>query len=131
MGAVAYVLLLGHFPYEPRQATPLLMKKAIADGHTAPTFEPCRDSAPLSEAARAFLEALLRRDPAIRLDANQALSTPYIRQCAQPPSVEATLGTVRPALLRMMRIGACSQQTLSDQKVDASTPVSIASVSTC
>lgn len=136
MGVVAYVLLLGRFPYEPRQATPPMMKQAIADGQTPPTFQPCRDSAPLSEVARAFLQSLLRRDPARRVDAKRALTKPYITNSSaaqsplEPALAERTLGSLRPALRRAMRIGACSRQPLSEEpKAGASTPMSTASTS--
>lgn len=92
VGVTAYLVLYGAFPYQGK--TSYDMRKAIRDGTEQPSFQ--RASAGLaavSEGARAFCEALLRRDPKDRPCANNAVSLEFLGKTTAKdlPSLRPTL----------------------------------------
>jgi serine/threonine protein kinase len=85
-GVLIYTALFGAFPYTPKKFTEPAMLKAIAEG-TPPSFCPtaAKDDASIgsntlfrSNEAVGLVEALLRRDPRIRLSAEEALQEPWM-----------------------------------------------------
>lgn len=114
-GAMAYVMLLGHFPYHPHDFAAANVKVAIAQGSPLPSFEPCGalradphllqpfghvrrtgagGCARISPTATSFLRSLLQRDPCRRVDAQGALRDPFLTCTAQglrePPCLRDT-----------------------------------------
>mmetsp|Transcript_21059 Transcript_21059/g.33592 ORF Transcript_21059/g.33592 Transcript_21059/m.33592 type:complete len:452 (+) Transcript_21059:49-1404(+) len=99
LGAMAFLMLYGHYPYMPPQTEgdcsrtpkdeklkeiqkPLskgeLLRRIIAKGTPEPQFKPIKDLPKPSELGRKFVETLLVRNPALR---------PSVSECLQIPSI--------------------------------------------
>lgn len=82
-GVVAYVLLLGQFPYTPKVRSSQGMQNAILRGTPPPTFTPkvslpdlaCRASGGATD----FLREVFDRVPRSRIDAQKALQSPWLQ----------------------------------------------------
>lgn len=113
LGVIAYVLMLGQFPYQPTENTGKGMKAIISAGDPAPTFEPkvnsragrSNGSTVVSPDARRFLRALLSRDPARRPAATEALQHAWLQSPA------AGNQSLREMLLAAKRAGAFDTRT--------------------
>lgn len=109
LGVIAYVILLGQFPYQPIETSAKAMKAAIVAGVPAPTFKPrasldiggqCR----LSPNARDFLHATLDRNKAARPSAAAALSLPWLSDSEK--NDQWSMPSLRPMLYAAKRAGA-------------------------
>lgn len=98
LGVIAYVLLFGTWPYVPAELTGAAMKEAIRSG-APPRFRGRAGLADISSVCTAFVQALLRRRPADRLSAAQALKhrsfTAPWRQAAEAPCLRKTLNAAK------------------------------------
>jgi len=86
-GVIAYVMLLGQFPYRPLDRTSKGMKSAILSGIPEPPFRPkaqLQRYVPVSPGATCFLRLLLCRDPSARPTAERALRIAWLRIAATP-----------------------------------------------
>lgn len=100
MGASAYLMLYGDFPYMPEEWVPEAMRALIISGNPPPSYRPFDPSLPLpSMAAESFVRMLLVRSPAQRCSAETALDTPFIKD----PSSHAAGAPVAPAISRRGR----------------------------
>lgn len=77
LGVCLYSLVIGQFPYVPEMPSSNLMKAAIVSGATAPSFQCEAQGVELSEQLLGLLRGLLRRDPAGRPTAAEALQHPW------------------------------------------------------
>jgi len=85
LGATAYVLLYGDFPYGTVDASSKAMKVAVIMGEPAPQFTRTLGMGSPSELAESFVATLLERNPAKRCTAAQALQLPFLcRQVLAP-----------------------------------------------
>jgi serine/threonine protein kinase len=87
-GVTAYVLMFGHFPYQPTVKTAKALREVIAEGTTMPSFQP---SPPLSRfqvgsAATTFVQRLLFRETFGRYTPQKALEDDWL-------SVSVALGS--------------------------------------
>lgn len=87
-GVTAYVLLFGHFPYQPTVKTAKALREVIAEGTILPSFQPSR---PLSRfqvgsAATTFVQRLLFRETFGRYTPQKALEDDWL-------SVSVALGS--------------------------------------
>lgn len=112
VAVIAYVLLLGVFPYMPKEQSSKGMKQAILDGHPAPRFEPgVRNFKELmpSDNAVTFCRALLNRDPERRPNSREALDMHYMLQAADDETVApfpGNLQSIRPMIHAAKKVGA-------------------------
>mmetsp|Transcript_19227 Transcript_19227/g.57778 ORF Transcript_19227/g.57778 Transcript_19227/m.57778 type:complete len:450 (-) Transcript_19227:149-1498(-) len=106
VGVIMYVVMLGHFPYQPAEATPKAMKAAILSGFPEPTFVAKKSTfcSPLSPDAMDILHTLLTRDAAQRPKAAEVLTMDWL----QPGMVfdDEYSGSLRPCLAAAKRAGA-------------------------
>lgn len=136
MGCIAYVLLVGEFPYQPMECNSKAMKALILSGDPAPRFEPSpnlRDKlengstasvAELMARARNFLQSLLCRDPSRRPTAAEALENNWL---CQDGSVDAPGSTklggrinLRPVFEASLRVGAFDTRKISNDAASGS-----------
>lgn len=111
---VVYVLLLGTFPYLPKQQSSKHMKQAILEGKTEPSFQPvqtARTAVPgsgvRSDDAIDFIKTLLARDPQVRPSAEDALSMKWMSSAMQACHVPGQeLPSLRPTLHSARKCGA-------------------------
>mmetsp|Transcript_45620 Transcript_45620/g.109259 ORF Transcript_45620/g.109259 Transcript_45620/m.109259 type:complete len:471 (+) Transcript_45620:42-1454(+) len=111
LGVIAYVLLLGQFPYQPIETNAKAMKAAILAGVPAPSFRPRASldvgggGSRLSAPALAFLHSTLNRNKAARPTAAGALKLPWL---AEPVNCDAqwSAPSLRPMLYAAKRAGA-------------------------
>lgn len=73
LGVVVYALVIGQFPYVPEKPQPKFMKAAVVSGVPEPSFSCVAKDVELSQQVLDLLEGLLRRDPAERPRAAEAL----------------------------------------------------------
>lgn len=120
-GVIAYTLLLGVFPYMPKEHSSTGMKFAIIRDHPAPTFRPAKycKSAEVctSNAATSLLHMLLQRQPFERASAKAALASAFFT--AQAEGCEGQKDNLRPMLRSAKHIGLFdlpgqSEETLCD-----------------
>lgn len=125
-GVIAYLLLLGHFPYQPAEKTSAGMQAAILKDAPPPSFAPAvgRNGATLpsiSDPALDFLRRVLTRDPELRPDAAELLLHPYAKEAAQHPADPSQ--DFRPAFQMALRAGAFDlrkiESTTGQQSMDA------------
>lgn len=76
LGAAAYVMLYGKFPYEPEVRSTQNMKKVIGRGYPAPEYNQIQGYPQPSKLAERIVRALLVRCPSKREEAERALSSP-------------------------------------------------------
>lgn len=76
LGATAYVMLYGRFPYEPEVRTTANMKRVVARGLPAPQYKPIDAYPQPSTLAERIVRAFLIRNPTKRENAGRALETP-------------------------------------------------------
>eukprot|EP00928_Gymnodinium_smaydae_P087003 TRINITY_DN71369_c0_g1_i1.p1 TRINITY_DN71369_c0_g1~~TRINITY_DN71369_c0_g1_i1.p1 ORF type:complete len:439 (-),score=41.14 TRINITY_DN71369_c0_g1_i1:191-1507(-) len=107
-GAVAYLMLFGRFPYDPKVRSPSEMKRAIILNHPKPVFE--------NHERGNFTKALLERSKTRRCSAHEALQMRLLKpqsQCALKPKCEAAL--VRAATREFnARVDPILQRNLDD-----------------
>mmetsp|Transcript_34160 Transcript_34160/g.88836 ORF Transcript_34160/g.88836 Transcript_34160/m.88836 type:complete len:476 (+) Transcript_34160:151-1578(+) len=89
LGATAFLMIHGDFPYVPKEATAPAMKKCIVQGRPEIHFvrgpeESTFFSRPFVDRATPFLQALLQRAPATRKTADEALALPFLAVTADP-----------------------------------------------
>jgi len=115
MGVVAYVLLLGKFPYTPAKSNSHAMKAAVLAGTPSPDFEPQEGLPPVSSFAKQCLRSVLIRDPKMRPCAMDTLAT-FSNLAEETSSEAAQWGTtsLRPMLHAAKRVGAFSVPKLED-----------------
>jgi len=109
-GVIAYVLLLGSFPYQPVDRTAKAMKEAIETGLPKPSFTPAVDTdvagnKPITDFASDFLQFVLLRDPAERPSAGNALKHSWFT-CAPLYRLKKKYPSLRPMLYAAKRNGA-------------------------
>jgi len=114
LGVLAYVLLLGQFPFQPFESTAKAMKAAILAGHPTPTFRPkagldAGGRLRISNNATGFLKSVLCRDPSTRLTARAALKHPWIGSVPDPEEP-----SLRPMLLAARRSGAFDTRKVTE-----------------
>mmetsp|Transcript_23574 Transcript_23574/g.42590 ORF Transcript_23574/g.42590 Transcript_23574/m.42590 type:complete len:403 (+) Transcript_23574:110-1318(+) len=79
LGATAYVLLFGDFPYMPSKVTAKGMKLAIVVGLPDPSFSRSSlELPPPHDLAISFVQRLLDRCPGRRVEARAALQLPFL-----------------------------------------------------
>lgn len=109
LGVIAYVLLLGQFPYKPAEQTGKAMKAAIKAGVPAPSFRPRASSSgpvEISDSAIQTLRALLERQPDNRLSAEAALHTRWFSFASRDEHEIKNASSLRTMLYAARRIGA-------------------------
>jgi serine/threonine protein kinase len=79
-GVTAYVLMFGHFPYQPRGRSVKALRETISEGNTLPSFLPTR---PLSRflvgnGAKTFVQRLLFREVFGRYTPQKALEDDWL-----------------------------------------------------
>jgi len=121
LGVIYYVIVLGHFPYKPAEASGKAMKAAIKAGTPEPTFKykPRLEPSGCVSASRtltALLVDLLVRDPQRRPSAATALRKPWLREQVAC-DVEGGLTSLRPMLYAARRAGAFDPPR-NDKEVD-------------
>lgn len=105
VGVLAYVLLLGQFPYMPTDASSKAMKETIAGGVPAPSFKPLIQILNPSDHAVSFLQALLERKPRNRPSAQESLEHSFISTGFNQEDWWGT-HSLRPMLHAAKKIGA-------------------------
>jgi len=123
VGVIAYVLLLGQFPYKPAEPSGKAMKAAIKAGVPEPTFKAKprleTGSGPgVSQDGRQFLIKLLARDPKLRPDARCAQQIRWLHDKGTPEE-RAQMTSLRPMLYAARRAGAFDPPR-NDKEVDKS-----------
>lgn len=111
LGVIAYVLLLGQFPYQPAECSAKAMKAAIVTGNPMPTYRP-KASLPapgngrpaISTSGTNFIKTLLDRDRSARPDAQEAKRDPWLNVSSNGEQWGAT--SLRPMLYAAKRCGA-------------------------
>jgi len=84
VGVFVYVMIFGHFPYEPQKHNHNAMKKAILSGVPAPSYKMAKalkkkaQTPDVSKDAISFMRELLERNPVSRPSAKQALHMLWI-----------------------------------------------------
>lgn len=117
VGVMAYVLLLGAFPYMPKGKDQHVMKHGIMYGDPAPSFRPAsavrtqyeqEDAEGPSPEAEAFLRRLLVRDPSERMPAMYANELDYMKKVRDldPAKDPKNLPQLRPVVHQAKKIGA-------------------------
>jgi len=76
LGAAAYVMLYGKFPYEPEVRSTAHMKRIISRGYPAPEYLPIEGYPQPSKLAERVVRALLVRSPEKREEVGRALDSP-------------------------------------------------------
>lgn len=95
MGASAYLLLFGNFPYRPAEKTSRAMKLVILRGNPEPTFtRSALNIGPPSKLAASFVRDLLIRSPSQRSSAEEALKSPFLINAIHEATVKDILTTV-------------------------------------
>uniref|UniRef100_A0A7S4Q0K0 Protein kinase domain-containing protein n=1 Tax=Alexandrium monilatum TaxID=311494 RepID=A0A7S4Q0K0_9DINO len=122
LGTLAYVLLLGDFPYQPKtnprsknpeaRVTSQSLREAIRHAHPQPTFEPsrriaCKSMARVSSSARMFLKQVLVWEACQRPTAAETLGLEWFQVELTPCE---DLSSLKPALEAAKRIGAFRPQ---------------------
>mmetsp|Transcript_63232 Transcript_63232/g.181859 ORF Transcript_63232/g.181859 Transcript_63232/m.181859 type:complete len:392 (+) Transcript_63232:85-1260(+) len=103
LGALAYALLFGSWPYASSEDSGAAMKAAIASGAQAPSFQ-CRAGLPdLSPPCREWVRALLDRDEDARPSAKAALAHPAL---STPWASSATEVSLSRCISEALRLGA-------------------------
>jgi serine/threonine protein kinase len=118
---LTYALLLGTFPYLPKQQSAKKMKEAIVEGNPSPSFEPSvRALGKRSDVALSFCKALLVRNPAKRPSAQEGLNLPWMIAAMQGSHmVGEDLISLRPALHCARKVGAFEMRdTVTESSVD-------------
>lgn len=119
LGVVAYVLLLGQFPYQPFESTAKAMKAAILAGIPAPSFKPrpslaANSNYKLSREAEEFLHAFLDRRKTDRINATDALNLAWVTP--RPKGHERrNEQSLRPMLYAAKRAGAFAPQAAGNK----------------
>jgi len=117
LGVIAYVLLLGQFPYQPIESTARAMKAAILTGVPEPTFRP-RPSLDTGGASRVtpgailFCQDLLHRDKQRRPTAAAALRHQWVAPTTKPAE-QWSAPSLRPMLYAAKRAGAFDTRPVS------------------
>lgn len=88
-GVLAYVVLLGQFPYHSLDRTSKGMKSAILSGIPEPSFRPKVQitrffNSGISPGATCFLQRVMCREPEARPSADRALNIAWLRMMASP-----------------------------------------------
>lgn len=113
LGVLAYVLLLGDFPYAGRGRSCRAMKEAIAKGDPSPSFSSTDALIPKpSTSAMAFMIFLLQRNVGARPSADECLKHEFV--CVGP-SKGAGVRSLRHAFWRAGQIGAYSCPAKSEK----------------
>jgi len=122
LGALAYVLLCGRFPYQPRDRSSEAMIVAISVGTPSPTFLPAdklyQAGLRLSPEAPAFLRLVLDRDGAQRASAADALQCSWL---ASPGDGLQSEQPLRPMLHAAKRTGAFNTRYQNQKRGDLDT----------
>mmetsp|Transcript_101400 Transcript_101400/g.158375 ORF Transcript_101400/g.158375 Transcript_101400/m.158375 type:complete len:486 (+) Transcript_101400:33-1490(+) len=112
LGVIAYVLIFGCFPYQPKEPSSKNMKNAIIDG-ASPRYVPVGrrihglDASFRSGDAVEFVKILLNRQPRQRPSAVDVLSMSYVNLSTPIDYPEgAELPSLRPMLYSARRVGA-------------------------
>jgi serine/threonine protein kinase len=79
-GVTAYVLMLGHFPYQSADKSAVGVRKSITDGNQLPSFQPARplNRFVVGSAATTFLKRLLFRETLGRYTPQKALEDDWL-----------------------------------------------------
>mmetsp|Transcript_21598 Transcript_21598/g.74148 ORF Transcript_21598/g.74148 Transcript_21598/m.74148 type:complete len:343 (+) Transcript_21598:3-1031(+) len=88
-GVLAYVMLLGQFPYHSLDRTSKGMKSSILSGIPEPSFRPKVQitrfsNSGISPGATCFLQRVMCREPEARPSADRALNIAWLRMMASP-----------------------------------------------
>mmetsp|Transcript_5965 Transcript_5965/g.13136 ORF Transcript_5965/g.13136 Transcript_5965/m.13136 type:complete len:525 (+) Transcript_5965:134-1708(+) len=122
LGVIVYLLFYGQYPYKPKEKTATSMKDAILKGEPPPTFEPwmaTQRTAIFSNAAMAFLKALLDRNVEERPTAEECMEFTYLKLVDQHEGREAALKQkLLPMLCGALRSGAFEVLTSVDEETD-------------
>jgi len=114
---LAYTLLFGAFPYTPKVKNSKAMREAIVQGKP-PNFQPSRPYGGhmRSNSAVTFAHSLLKRNPAQRPNADEALNLPYIVAVSNNRHMlECELPSLRPMLYLAKREGAFEFRDLTKE----------------
>lgn len=102
LGALAYSLLFGSWPYSPSEDSGPAMKLAISSGSSPPSFRSRPDLTQISAPCCAWVEALLERDAERRPSAEDALAHPALLE----PWADGAEASLMPAINEAVRLGA-------------------------
>merc|ERR1719188_417288 len=109
LGVCLYTLVIGQFPYVVEKPCKKLMKAAIVSGVPEPSFQCVAQGVELSEQLLDLLRGLLRRDPAERPAAAEALEHSWFNP--ESGGEQRPQHSLKEAVKAAKRVGAFTVQS--------------------
>jgi len=103
LGATAYIMLYGRFPYEPVVLTCQNMKRAIGFGYPPPSFQPKAGHPEPSQLAERLVRELLVRNPNSRAGAKVTVQSELGRRLSRAISEKDTAKSKKPSFLPVVK----------------------------